>query len=93
MHLFSSSEADFETELQTLLKGHQKKLMASIKQRLTGVTGDIVDRVLALCMEVDEIDDLDVGQVREIADGASSPPFGDRRGKDGGNVDGDGAGP
>ena len=58
MHLFSSSETEFETELQQLLKGHQKELMASIKQRLTGVTGDIVDRVLALCMEIDEVDDL-----------------------------------
>ena len=81
MHLFSSSETEFETELQQLLKGHQKELMASIKQRLTGVTGDIVDRVLALCMEIDEVDDL-----------VHPSACGDRSDKGSGNVGEDGVG-
>ena len=53
--------------LQTLLKEHQHELMARLEEKLTGVTDDIVDGVLAMCLEAD--DGLEMSMVGGLAYG------------------------
>ena len=64
------SDVEFEMDLQRLLKEHQQELMARIREKLTVATDDLVDRVLALCLEMDH--DLDTSPVGDIADGSNS---------------------
>ena len=61
-------------DLQRLLKEHQQELMARIREKLTVATDDLVDRVLALCLEMDHgLDTVkDTSTSRDIADGSTS---------------------